>query len=283
MRDVSRAALRLRPCRADDGARLPDRRHDRPARGAPVLQPSAADDRAAGDPCLDRPRRGHRAQRRARSGGRRGLRRVPRAAERQDHAGAARRSPRLAQPRRCEHVRPCLSLGAARGERRDAVADESRRARAGRDRVDVPGPRRASVSRPPDELARAEHRPSPPGRPCRAAALTRDGQGLGPDARGPASRLGGAVAGADRDRRRRSALAGDHRREPLLPAHLGPSCVDREHVAVRPRLLAELPLLPRPRDVGHRDLRRAAAAARRTRIGEGHPRVPRPAISRPPG
>ena len=34
-----------------------------------------------------------------------------------------------------------------------------------------------------------------------------------------------------------------------------------EHVALRARLLAQLPLLPRPRDVGHRDVHRAAASA----------------------
>ena len=140
--------------------------------------------------------------------------------------------------------------------------------------MDVPGAGRTPVPGPPDELARAEHRPSSPGRPCRATPGACDGQGLGPDARGPAHRLGGAMASADRDRWGGSALAGDHRREPLLPADLGPPRVDRQHVAVRPRLLAELPLLPRPRDVGHRDVRPAPALPRRARVGEGHPGLP---------
>ena len=88
------------------------------------------------------------------------------------------------------------------------------------------------------------------------------------------SRLERPVERPDHARRRRRAVAGDHRREPLLPAELGPSVVAREHVAVRARLLAELPLLPRPRDVGHRDVHGAAAALARAGCRAGAARLP---------
>ena len=91
------------------------------------------------------------------------------------------------------------------------------------------------------------------------------------------ARLDGAVARPDRDRRRRSPLAGDHRRQRLLPPELDPRGVAGEHLAVRPRLLAELPLLPRPRDVGHRDVHGAAAPAPGPGRGACPARLPVPA------
>ncbi len=85
--------------------------------------------------------------------------------------------------------------------------------------------------------------------------------------------VGRDLAGA-RPGRRASALAGDARRRVLLPADVRPRLVARQHVAVRARLLAELPLLPRSRHVGHRDVRRSAARPDQPGCGPIAPRVP---------
>ena len=75
-----------------------------------------------------------------------------------------------------------------------------------------------------------------------------------------------ALDGPDHDRRSGRSLAGHHGREHVLPAQLRPCVVAGEHVVVRPRVLAELPLLPRARHVGHRDVQPPAAAVARNRM-----------------
>ena len=85
------------------------------------------------------------------------------------------------------------------------------------------------------------------------------------------SRLGRAVAGTDRAGWGGSPLAGDHGCERLLPPQLDPLRIAGQHVTVRARVLADLSLLPRACDVGHRDVHGAAAAPARAPCG------PRPA------
>ena len=101
------------------------------------------------------------------------------------------------------------------------------------------------------DCPRASRRAGRAGSPSLGASLGFDGLRDGEPA------ACGSLARADRDRRGGRALAGHHRRQRLLPADVD-ALASREHLAVRPGVLAGLPLLPRARDVGHRDVHRAA-------------------------
>src|SRR3954453_15474645 len=70
-------------------------------------------------------------------------------------------------------------------------------------------------------------------------------------------------------------MAVDHGCEPVLPLDVGPPFVGGLDVAVRTRLLAQLPLLPRPRHVGPRDVRPPTAAPGPPRLCPVAPRLPR--------
>ena len=142
--------------------------------------------------------------------------------------------------------------------------------------------------RQPD-ASRAASAGRPPGRDGDASRF--------PEApRGKSRRLEGNLERADPARGCRSALAGGRRCRLLLPARLSALIVALQHLDVRPRLLAELPLLQRPRDVGHRELRlshavadgargrsRTARLSLRTDAGSRkqrrHVRLSRPAVS----
>ena len=69
------------------------------------------------------------------------------------------------------------------------------------------------------------------------------------------------------DRRRRRSLAARSPTPPSSTSTLRPPVGAIEHLDLRPRPVERLPLLLRPRDVGHRDVLRAAARPRPARRG----------------
>ena len=95
-----------------------------------------------------------------------------------------------------------------------------------------------------------------------AVRLLRSGIDLGFDElrRRNAALWAGAVAGTAGVARRRRGVAGPRRRGLLLPAVVRPPLEPGQHEHLRSRPVAGLPLLLRARDVGHRGVRRAAAA-----------------------
>ena len=131
-------------------------------------------------------------------------------------------------------------------------------------RVRARADRRYGVELTDRDRCRACRTPSPTSRPAgwRRSAPSAGSSGCGRRTGRPGTTCGRAGS----DRRSRRAVAGDHGCERLLPAELRPRLVTGEHVAVRAGVLAELPLLPRPRDVGHRDVHGAAAALARRRM-----------------
>src|SRR4029079_5561405 len=72
-------------------------------------------------------------------------------------------------------------------------------------------------------------------------------------------------------------LAGACRRCCFLPSLLRAPLVAGEHINVRAFLLAQLPLLPRPRHVGHRDIRPSPTAPPRARFCASPARLSREA------
>src|SRR5438094_491505 len=77
--------------------------------------------------------------------------------------------------------------------------------------------------------------------------------------------------------RRRLALAVACRCRLLLPSRILPFVFPVQYVDVRPRLLAELPLLPRPRHVGYRGLHVSNATADGAAVCLCPARIPGPA------
>src|SRR5437764_14173384 len=77
--------------------------------------------------------------------------------------------------------------------------------------------------------------------------------------------------------RRRLALAVACRCRLLLPSRILPFVIPVQYVDVRPRLLAELPLLPRPRHVGYRGLHLSNSAADGAAVRLCPARIPGPA------
>ena len=193
--------------------------------------------------------RGHRPDRRAR------LRRRLRPAPGPGAERGRRRPPAVALGRRHRDARAWPTRPRSRGtparsdRRRLATSEAGSRPRtdSGRDGIDATDSAWSRRSCPT----------------CRTRDLTSRRAGSPPSARSRRSTGCGARTARAWDelwrgrivhRRSRSSLAGDHGCQRLLPAQLDPLGFAGEHVAVRARLLAELPLLPRPRDVGHRDV-----------------------------
>ena len=94
--------------------------------------------------------------------------------------------------------------------------------------------------------------------------------------------LAGDLEGQDQAGRGSPGVAGDGGCRLLLPSCIGALILFVQHVDVRPGLLAELPLLPRPRDVGYRELRLSHPAPDRPRGGPGAARLSLSAAARRP-
>jgi len=195
----------------------------------------------------------------------------------QDPAGerpGRRRLPRLGGARRPHELRRRVHDGVRRRRRRAQEREGGRRAGAPGDRLHRrrrarPRVRPAPGGQPgPQPAARAAR---PPGRPA-----GRDGRHhrvrRAPGREPPG--LGGDLARSGPPARRGRPVAGDRRRLVLLPAGVSPCVVPLQHGDVRPGLLAQLSLLPRPRHVGRRGVRVPGAAADRAGV--------RPCAARPP-
>ena len=152
-------------------------------------------------------------------------------------------------------------------------ARSMRTGRSARDPVRVPGAPGQVVSASADRRRRVGRDAPRAGSAGGAACVRGHGARFRPPTRRELGCVGRDLAGA-RSGRRAGAVAGDARRRVLLPTDLRSRLVARQHVVVRARLLAELPLLPRSRHVGHRDVRRSAARPDQPGCGPISARVP---------